>query len=106
MQTSTSRASLRGSIPLTEDGYAVLEPESSMELGYSNTGSKDDTMQTECFDQNEGLISDHYEVSENSRNEHDHDYEEPYWEPANQEEELIDQLSKLGIPEILAELIE
>ena len=110
MQTSSSIA--RGSIPLTEDGYAVLEPESCLELGYSNTGissSRDDTNQTECCDQNVGkinVISDHYEVSENIRSKHDHDYEEPYWEPANKEEELMDQLSKLGVPEIPAKSIE
>ena len=111
-QVQTSSSIARGSIPLTEDGYAVLEPESCLELGYSNTGissSKDHTKQIECCDQNEGkisAISDHYEVSENFRSQHDHDYEEPYWEPASKEEELMDQLSKLGVPEILAESIE
>ena len=36
----------------------------------------------------------------------DHDYEEPYWEPANKEEELMDQLSKLNVPVIQAKDIE
>lgn len=97
----------RGSIPLTEDGYAMLELERSMELGYNNTGSQNETNHV---DQNEGkinVISDHYEVSENFKlNKHDHDYEEPYWEPANKEEELMDQLSKLGVPQVLTESIE
>ena len=102
----------RGSIPLTEDGYAVLEPETCTECDHSNTGPsspKEDNYQMNCRDQIEGkinAISGHYEFSEYFRNEHDHDYEEPYWEPANKEEELMDQLSKLGVPEILVESIE
>ena len=111
METCTSIT--RSSIPLTEDGYAVLEPDSCMELGYNNTklssSKNDDIDHIKRYNQNEGKInalSDHYEVSESFRSEHDHDYEEPYWEPANQEEELMDQLSKLGVPEILAESIE
>lgn len=99
MQTSTSTA--RGSIPLTEDGYAVLEPECCME----------DINQAECFNQyHDGktnvTISDHFEVNGIVRNECAHDYEEPYWEPANKEEALLDQLSKLGVPVILAQSIE
>ena len=38
--------------------------------------------------------------------DNDHDYEEPYWEPANQEEELIAQLSKLKVPVVPATAIE
>ena len=108
IQTQTSTSMGRsGSIPLTEDGYAMLEPKGCIELACSNTGFtglQDDVNQT---NQKEGEISDHYEVRENFKlNEHDHDYEEPYWEPANKEEELLDQLSKLGVPEILTESIE
>ena len=90
----------------------MLEPDSCVELGYNNTKLKDDIGQIESCNQNESKINairdirDHYEVSENYRSEHDHDYEEPYWEPANKEEELMDQLSKLGVPEIMAESIE
>jgi hypothetical protein len=96
-------------MPLTEDGYAMLEPEICMELGTKFSSSKADIDCIESYNQNEGTINairDHYEVSENFRSERDHDYEEPYWEPANKEEELMDQLSKLGVPEILAESIE
>ena len=90
----------------------MLEPESCVELGYNNTKLKDDIDQIESCNQNESEINairdmrDHYEFSENYRSEHNHDYEEPYWEPANKEDELIDQLFKLGVPEILAESIE
>lgn len=107
-----SASNSRGSIPLTEDGYAVLEPEDCTECGHSNTGgsiSKENIDQTNYHDQNESkvnILSGHSELSENFRNEHDHDYEEPYWEPANKEEELMDQLSRLGVPEILVESIE
>ena len=65
--------------------------------------------QTNYHDQNESKVNTlngHSELSENFRNEHDHDYEEPYWELANKEEELMDQLSRLGVPEILVESIE
>ena len=90
----------------------MLEPEICMEPGFSSTKfscSHDDIDHIENYNQNEGnvnAIRDHYEVSENFKSEHDHDYEEPYWEPANKEEELMDQLSKLGVPEIMAESIE
>ena len=90
----------------------MLEPEICMEPGFNNntvTRSKDGSYHIESYNQNEGTVNairDHYEVSENFRSEHDHDYEEPYWEPANKEEELIDQLFKLGVPEILSESIE
>ena len=36
----------------------------------------------------------------------EHDYEELYWEPSNQEEELLSQLSKLGLPVIHADCVE
>ena len=90
----------------------MLEPEICMEPGFSSTKfscSHDDIDHIENYNQNEGKVNairDHYEVSENFKSEHDHDYEEPYWEPANKEEELMDQLSKLGVPEIMAESIE
>lgn len=32
-----------------------------------------------------------------------HDYEEPYFEPANKEEELVAQIKKLGVTEISRE---
>ena len=120
MQHSSSESTIiRGSIPLTEDGYAILEPESRMQLGYSNIGfttiispkeSEDCRIEDSDCKQDEGQdcminnISDHYEVSENFKK--DHDYEELYWEPANRKEELLDQLSKLGVPEIPAKSIE
>ena len=48
-----------------------------------------------------------YEMSkEFSIDDNDHDYEEPYWEPANQEEELIAQLSKLKVPVVPVTAIE
>ena len=45
-------------------------------------------------------------VEDFSIDDNDHDYEEPYWEPANQEEELVVQLSKLKVPVIPVTAIE
>ena len=44
-----------------------------------------------------------YEKTDTNDN---HDYEELFWEPANQEEELMAQLSMLGLPVILSESVE
>ena len=113
-------------IPLTEDGYATLEPES--DNGHDNAdqvlveistdrytllskkqpeAKPGDTGYDEVNDQD--VIRSHYEMSEYlPRVEKDdyHDYEESYWEPANKEEELMDQLSKLNMPVIQAKDIE
>ena len=44
-------------------------------------------------------LANHYEISNSEDNESD--YQEPYFEPANQEEELVAQLStKLAVTEI------
>ena len=36
----------------------------------------------------------------NTDNPLDHDYEEPYFEPASEEEDIISQLRKMAIPVI------
>ena len=112
-------------IPLTEDGYATLQQEShddhnpntSAEIssgGYtllSKEQPKDEADDTGYDEVNgQDVIRSHYEMSEDlpggEKKDDDHDYEEPYWEPANKEEELMDQLSKLNVPVILAKDIE
>ena len=73
---------------MTEDGYAVLEP-----------GGHDSVM---VVNHPKEYILPGHGTTDNQ----DHDYEELYWEPANQEEELLSQLSKLGLPVIHADCIE
>ena len=92
------------STPLVEtsDGYALLSPEPPKE-------GPDEAGYDEVNDQY--AVSAHYETSgdliggDGSATD-DHDYEEPYWEPANKEEELMDQLSKLNVPVIAAKDVE
>lgn len=78
----------KGLVPLTEDGYAVLEP-----------GGHDSV--TVVYQPGEYILPKSHETTDK-----EHDYEELYWEPANQEEELLSQLSKLGLPVIQADCIE
>ena len=59
----------------------------------------------------EDLIKAHYEMSEelvgSSKKSGDNDdYEGPYFEPADQEGELMAQLSNLSLPVISAEYVE
>ena len=94
------------SIPLTEDGYATLEPEDANSTDQDqprdyisplNKMSGYDHLQTA-----QSIKNDEANVNENDN----HDYEELFWEPANREEELMAQLSTLGLPVILSENIE
>ena len=73
---------------MTEDGYAILEPCGHGSVTVVNHPTK--------------YISPGHGMT----NDQDHDYEELYWEPAYQEEELLSQLSKLGLPVIHADCIE
>ena len=73
---------------MTEDGYAVLEPGGHDSVTIVNHPK-------EYISPGHGMMDDQ-----------DHDYEELYWEPANQEEELLSQLSKLGLPVIHEDCIE
>ena len=93
------------SIPMTEDGYATLEPESTKSVGH-------DQLQDHALPLNQILEYDHLPAvqsvlnDEGDTNVSENDYEELFWEPANREEELMVQLSKLKLPVILSENIE
>lgn len=92
---------------MTEDGYATLEPKSTNSIGH-------DQLQEYILPPNKTPEYDHLtalsiinEEDDTNVNENkDHDYEELFWEPASREEELMAQLSKLGLPVILSENIE
>lgn len=84
----------------SSDGYTLLakEGDESGDPGYDTAYS-------------------HYEMSDDPAlsggsggrkmgDDDDHDYEEPYWEPATMEEELMDQLAKLNVPVIPVKNIE
>ena len=85
------------------DGYTLLAKEGDEpgDNGYDEVNEQD-------------AASSHYEMSGNlmgggggrKTEEDEHDYEEPYWEPASKEEELMEQLSKLNVPVIPAKSIE
>ena len=63
-----------------------------------------DTGYDEVDDQD--AISSRYETDDDlQKAENERDYEEPYWEPANKEEELMVQLAKLNVQVIAAENI-
>ena len=101
---------MQSSIPLTEDGYALLEPEDDTTEKkpeeYSlplNENSGYDEVNNE-----EPVEADNEELpaKENAGSD-DYDYAEPYWEPANKEEELMSQLySTLKLQRIPAENVE
>ncbi len=73
---------------MTEDGYAVLEPD-----GHDSVTSVNHP-------------KDYILPSHGTTDDQEHDYEELYWEPSNQEEELLSQLSRLGLAVIHADCIE
>ena len=89
-QCEPSASTQKGPLPLTEDGYAVLE-----------SGGHDSVTVTVVNQPGEYILPKSHETTDK-----EHDYEELYWEPANQEEELLSQLSKLGLPVIQADCIE
>ena len=82
----------------SSDGYTLLAKE----------GEPDDTGYDEVNDQD--TANSQYEMGNDllggGKKEDEHDYEEPYWEPASKEEELMDQLSKLNVPVIPIKNIE
>ena len=100
----------QSSIPLTEDGYATLEPddiktdkkpeEYILPLG-ENPGYDEVNDQDLINEESPGLTQETAMGSDN------YDYAEPYWEPANKEEELISQIySTLKLERIPAESVE
>ena len=104
------------SIPLTEDGYATLEPENVNSVNkpeeYDVTSPVNESREYDVIN-DEDLMKAHYEMSdklvknsEKSSESYDYEIKEPYLEPANEEEELMDQLSKLSLPVISAEHVE
>ena len=90
---------------MTEDGYATLEPGSTKSVGH-------DKSQDLALPLNKISEYDHLQAVQSVSNDDDNanvrenDYEELFWEPASREEELMVQLSKLGLPVILSENIE
>lgn len=93
---------------MTEDGYATLEPEDKKSTDQNqpqdyvsplNKTSGYDHLQTA-----QSVMNDDDDANVNEGK--DHDYEELFWEPACREEELMAQLSQLGLPVILSENIE
>ena len=80
------------SVDISSEGYSLLSSEQPKD-------EADDTGYDEVNDQD--VISSHYEMNYDllgkENTEDDNDYEEPYWEPANKEEELMVQLAKLNV---------
>ena len=86
----------------SSDGYTLLsseqtEDEPPVDTGYDVVNDQD-------------IISSHYETSDNLLGDEKageaNDYEEPYWQPASKEEELMAQLAMLNVPVIAAKDIE
>ena len=101
----------QNSIPLTEDGYATIEPEAvktdkklaehilpqGENPGYDKLSDQDPVNEesSERTQETAAMGSDNY------------DYAEAYWEPSNNEEELMSQLySTLKLQRIPAESVE
>ena len=113
-------------LPLTKDGYSALEQSNSDKNklgeassdGYTLLSKEGDELgETGYNEVNEQDAADsHYEMdgglhvlgggAGKKTEDDEHDYEEPYWEPASKEEELMDQLAKLNVPMIPAKSIE
>ena len=105
----------QNSIPLTEDGYATLEPDGdiittdkkpedyilplSENPGYDKLNDQDPVKVQSEQSTELGM--------ENDMGSDNYDYAEPYWEPANKEEELMSQIySTLKLQRIPAERVE
>ena len=71
-----------------------------VEAGYSEVNDQD--LNSSHYEMSDGLV----DSGNGAQTDDEHDYEEPYWEPANKEEELMQQLSKLNVPMIPAKDIE
>ena len=86
---------------VSSDGYTLLAKEANPDYtGYDEVNDKD------LADPLYKVGDDHLGGRLKNELEDDHDYEEPYWEPASKEEELMEQLSKLNVPVIPAKNIE
>ena len=90
---------------MTEDGYATLEPGSTKSAGHDHPQVHDLPL-NQTSEYNHLQTVQHVLNEEDGMNVHENDYEELFWEPANREEELMAQLSKLGLPVVLSENIE
>ena len=104
----------QSSIPLTEDGYATLEPDGDVTI-ITDKKSEEYTLplnENSAYDEvNEQDPQNEHSPeqlgTENALGSDNYDYAEPYWEPANKEEELISQLySTLKLQRIPAESVE
>lgn len=87
---------------MTEDGYATLEPDNDIVSGVDDQ-HYDYTLPidvTTGYDNLEKVEEDSGKPDDN------YDYEELFWEPANKEEELMAQISKLALPVILADNVQ
>lgn len=93
------RQKLHNLIPLTEDGYATLEPDN---IKYEvHERPEEYTLPMDATTR-----YDHLEMKREEEKNEGHDYEQLFWEPANEEKDLMAQISKLGLPFILAENIQ
>ena len=104
----------QSSIPLTEDGYATLEPDGDITI-ITDKKPEEYTLplnENSAYDEvNEQDPQNEHSPeqlgTENALSSDNYDYAEPYWEPANKEEELISQLySTLKLQSIPAESVE
>lgn len=114
-------------LSLTKDDYSVLEDPNNdttnnhdVIITQGETSSDGYTLLAkegdEPGDTGYDTAYSHYEMSgdpasgvsggRRTEDDDDHDYEEPYWEPATKEEELMDQLAKLNVPVIPVKNIE
>jgi hypothetical protein len=107
----------QSSIPLTQNGYATLEPNGDITIDKKpedytlllneNPGYDEMNEQDPVEAQNEQSPEQLGTVIMNAMGSDNYDYAEPYWEPANQEEELMSQLySTLKLQRIPAESVE
>ena len=93
----------------SSDGYTLLVKEGdepAADTGYDevNEQDADDTPHYEMS--GDPTVAQGSGIQRKMEDNDDHDYEEPYWEPASKEEELMDQLAKLSVPVIPAKNIE
>ena len=107
----------QSSIPLTEDGYATLEPDGDITVITDKKPEEYTLPLNDNFAYDEVNEQDPVKAeneqspdqlgTENALGSDNYDYAEPYWEPANIEEALMDQLySTLKLPRIPAESVE
>ena len=107
-------------LPLTSDGYSTVEGSNNDVTKLGEISSDGYTLLVKEGDEpnsEQDAANSQYEMDGGLRvlggggvgkktEEDEHDYEEPYWEPASKEEELMLQLSKLNVPVIPTKNIE